>query len=240
MYKNEGHRNSAMGTEGRCLRGSSRKHGHKRSTLTGSQRIHSHGIQARCDSAQLPQWMEPVALGAILTHSCWTQINLTDHLTNKRVRVETPLGKDIVGGLPFSGNKMLPTWIRGSERIIDVKQRTEPEYRPVWMQEVLLPEKVPWSTGRTESTSKRKASAEMWFFSPARHETGSYFSIPHIWTDYIICTETGGGQTSRCPTCFHLFSCHTAATTWKTQASWMVVTPKLKPSPALDTWLGPS
>lgn len=75
--------------------------------------------------------------------------------------METPLGKDIVGGLPFSGNKILPTRIRGSERIIDVKQWPEPECSPVRMQEILLPEEVPQSIGRTESMSKREASVEM-------------------------------------------------------------------------------
>ena len=33
MYKNEEHRNFEVGTEGRCLWGSSRKHGYKRSPL---------------------------------------------------------------------------------------------------------------------------------------------------------------------------------------------------------------
>jgi len=81
---------------------------------------------------------------------------------------------------------ILPTRIRGSERIIDVKQWPEPECSPVRMQEILLPEEVPQSIGRTESMSKREASVEMWLFSPAHYETGFYFSIPHIWTDYNL------------------------------------------------------
>ena len=179
----------------------------------GSQQVHSHGIRVKCDSAQLPQWTDPVALDAVLTHSCWTQINLTDYLTNRRVRVETPLGKDIVGGLPFSGYKILPTWIRGSERIIDVKQRTEPEYSPVWMRKFFCLRRSlgPQGEQRVWVNVRHQWKCDFSALPITRQDSISPSPTSGLT---IICTETGAGQTPRCLTCFHLFSCHTAATTW--------------------------
>lgn len=72
----------------------------------GSRQARSRGVWVRCDYAQLLQWTEPVALDALLTHSCWTQINLTDYLTNRRVKSGNSSRKRYCGvGSHFQGTK---------------------------------------------------------------------------------------------------------------------------------------
>ena len=125
----------------------------------GSWQACSRGVWVRCDYAQLLQWTEPVALDALLTRSCWTQINLTDYLTNTRVKSGNSSGKRYCG------------WAT----IFREQKYYQPESEE--QKDLLM---------LNNGTSERKASVEMWFFSPAHYETGFYFSIPCIWTDYNL------------------------------------------------------